>query len=289
MDMSGEYRIAAPRQTVWVALNDPETLKQCIPGCEEIDKVSDTEFTAKVRAKVGPVSARFSGRVQLVDMDPPNGYRIVGEGTGGAAGFAKGGAKVALAEAGAETVLTYTAEAQVGGKLAQIGSRLIQGTAKKYADDFFGNFSRLVAGGGPALPATPAVTAPTPAPAASVQPEEQAARPMAPPSFPPAQPKSEPVPSAAPLPEVPVQPETAAILSGAGGDTAAVPTAVDSPAGLAHAEEDARTEAEASRPAATTGAPPFTAPPPPSSKGLHPVVWIGALVIIVVILLMIFS
>ena len=105
-------------------LNDPETLKQCIPGCESIEKVSDTEFTAKVRAKVGPVSARFAGKVTLSDLDPPSGYTISGEGTGGVAGFAKGGAKVALDEEGGETVLRYGVQAQVGGKLAQIGSRL---------------------------------------------------------------------------------------------------------------------------------------------------------------------
>ena len=298
MDMSGEYRIAAPRQTVWAALNDPEMLKQCIPGCEEIDKVSDTEFTAKVRAKVGPVSARFSGRVQLVDMDPPNGYRIVGEGTGGAAGFAKGGAKVALAEEGAETVLTYAAEAQVGGKLAQIGSRLIQGTAKKYADDFFGNFSRLVAGGGAALPATPAVTAPTPAPAASIQPEEQAARPMATPDFPPAQPKTEPVPATAPLPEIPVSPATAAIMTGAGPDPTAVPIADDS--AQPGQDHDGRSDASSADAAAdvavartpmaakvSTGADPAPASTP--AKGLNPVIWIGAIVVIVVILLVLFS
>ncbi|MEM9683485.1 MAG: carbon monoxide dehydrogenase subunit G, partial [Pseudomonadota bacterium] len=130
MDMTGEYRIPAPREAVWKALNDPDVLKQCIPGCEEIDKKSDTEFAAKVTAKVGPVKAKFGGEVQLSDLDPPNGYTISGEGTGGAAGFAKGGAKVALAEDGAETVLSYTVNATVGGKLAQIGSRLIDSTAK---------------------------------------------------------------------------------------------------------------------------------------------------------------
>ena len=110
---------------MWQALNDPEVLKQCIPGCDEIEKTSDTEFSAKVTAKVGPVKAKFSGAVTLSDMDPPNGYTISGEGTGGAAGFAKGGAKVALAEYGSDTILTYDVNATVGGKLAQIGSRLI--------------------------------------------------------------------------------------------------------------------------------------------------------------------
>jgi len=147
MDMTGEYRIPAPRERVWAALNDPDVLRQCIAGCESLEKISDTELTAKVRAKVGPVSATFSGKVTLSDLDPPAGYRISGEGTGGAAGFAKGGATVSLAEDGPDaTVLRYNAEAQVGGKLAQIGSRLIQGTAKKMADDFFTRFANLVAG-----------------------------------------------------------------------------------------------------------------------------------------------
>ncbi len=147
MDMSGEYRIEAPRERVWAALNDPEVLRQCIPGCEEIEKVSDTEFTAKAKVKVGPVNAKFAGRVTLSDIDPPNGYTITGEGQGGAAGFGKGGAKVALRDDGPDaTMLAYTAEAQVGGKLAQIGSRLVQGTAKKMADDFFARFQEIVGG-----------------------------------------------------------------------------------------------------------------------------------------------
>ncbi|WP_448205505.1 SRPBCC domain-containing protein [Azospirillum sp. sgz302134] len=145
MDMSGSQRIAAPRETVWKALNDPDILRQCIPGCEEVQKVSDTAFTAKVVAKVGPVSAKFSGKVALSDLDPPNGYTITGEGSGGAAGFGKGGAKVTLEPDGdAATVLTYTAHAQVGGKLAQIGSRLVDATARKMADDFFTRFTAVV-------------------------------------------------------------------------------------------------------------------------------------------------
>lgn len=147
MDMTGEYRIPASRETVWQALNDPEVLKQCIPGCEEIDKKSDTEFSAKVVAKVGPVKAKFGGDVTLSDLDPPNGYTISGQGTGGAAGFAKGGAKVDLAENGGETVLSYTVNATVGGKLAQIGSRLIDSTAKKMANQFFSKFAEVVGDG----------------------------------------------------------------------------------------------------------------------------------------------
>jgi carbon monoxide dehydrogenase subunit G len=163
--MSGEYRIEAERDAVWAALNDPEVLKQAIPGCQEIDKISDTELAAKVKVKVGPVSAKFNGNVILSDLDPPNGYTISGEGKGGPAGFAKGGAKVRLETDGAATILHYEVEAHVGGKLAQIGSRLIDATAKKMAGDFFAKFAEVV--GGPAAveavaPASEA--APSPAP-----------------------------------------------------------------------------------------------------------------------------
>lgn len=144
MKMTGEYTIAAPRQTVWHALNDPEVLKQSIPGCQSVDRSTDTEYAATVVAKVGPVKARFSGQVTLSDIDPPNGYRISGEGSGGVAGFARGGADVALRDAPEGTVLSYTVDAQVGGKLAQIGSRLIDSTAKKMAGDFFRTFGEIV-------------------------------------------------------------------------------------------------------------------------------------------------
>jgi len=144
MEMTGEYRIPAPRETVWSALNDPAILQACIPGCESLERGADNEFKATVRAKVGPVSARFSGKVTLSDFDPPKSYRISGEGQGGAAGFAKGGAVVNLEEDGSGTILRYTADAQVGGKLAQIGSRLIDGTAKKLADEFFEAFAAKV-------------------------------------------------------------------------------------------------------------------------------------------------
>ncbi|NKB44883.1 MAG: carbon monoxide dehydrogenase [Alphaproteobacteria bacterium] len=145
MDMSGSYDIAAPREAVWAALNDIDVLKACIPGCESITKHSETELEATVSAKVGPVKAKFAGAVTLSDMDPPNGYTISGEGKGGAAGFAKGGAKVSLAENGASTTLSYEVSANVGGKLAQIGSRLIDSTAKKMADQFFSKFSEQAA------------------------------------------------------------------------------------------------------------------------------------------------
>ncbi len=132
MDMTGEYRIPAPREKVWEALNDPEVLTKCIPGCQELNKESDTELTATVKTKVGPVSATFKGKVTLSDINPPESYTITGEGTGGAAGFAKGGAEVSLEEDGGVTILRYTAKAQVGGKLAQIGSRLIDSTSRKW-------------------------------------------------------------------------------------------------------------------------------------------------------------
>ena len=145
MNLNGEYKIDAPREKVWAALNDPEVLQRSIAGCEELEKTSDTSFAAKVKAKVGPVSARFKGEVTLSELDPPNGYRIDGEGKGGAAGFAKGGATVELHEDGGGTLLKYQADAKVGGKLAQIGSRLIDGTANKMANDFFGRFAEEVA------------------------------------------------------------------------------------------------------------------------------------------------
>ncbi len=147
MDMTGQHTIPAPRQTVWEALNDPDVLKQCIPGCEEIERTGDNGFTAKVSVKVGPVKAKFGGAVTLSDIDPPNGYTISGEGKGGAAGFAKGGAKVKLddVDGGAATLLSFEVNAAIGGKLAQLGARLIDSTAKKYANDFFETFSAIAA------------------------------------------------------------------------------------------------------------------------------------------------
>lgn len=167
MDMSGEYRIPAPRERVWAALNDPEILRQAIPGCESVTKTSDTDMEAAVTAAVGPVKARFKGKVTLSDMNPPESYTITGEGTGGAAGFAKGSAQVSLRQDGADTVMSYVVKASVGGKLAQIGSRLIDGTAKKMADEFFTRFVALAgnpaADDATAAPTAPAVAVATPA------------------------------------------------------------------------------------------------------------------------------
>lgn len=145
MDMTGTQHIEAPRDVVWAALNDIDVLKQSIPGCQSIEKVSDTEMTAKVTLKVGPVKANFAGKVTLSDLDPPNGYTISGEGSGGAAGFAKGSAVVHLVEDGGATNLNYEVKAQVGGKIAQLGSRLIDATSKKLAGEFFEKFSEAVA------------------------------------------------------------------------------------------------------------------------------------------------
>jgi carbon monoxide dehydrogenase subunit G len=155
MDMNGEYRIAAPQQVVWDALNDPEILRACITGCETVEKVSDTEFTAKVTFKVGPVKAKFTGDVTLSDIDAPNSYTISGSGKGGAAGFGKGGAQVSLKTDGDETVLTYTANASVGGKLAQVGQRLIDSTSKKLATQFFSRFAAHLSGDAEIEPGAP--------------------------------------------------------------------------------------------------------------------------------------
>jgi hypothetical protein len=148
MEMTGEYRIPAPRQRVWEALNDPAILKACIPGCRQLEKVSDTDFTAIVATKVGPVSATFRGSVNLSDLDPPNGYTLTGQGQGGAAGFARMGARVSLKQDSDDTLLAYAAQADIGGKLASVGSRLVQTVARKNADDFFSAFARHLGGTG---------------------------------------------------------------------------------------------------------------------------------------------
>jgi len=182
MELTGEQLIPAPRQAVWDALYDPEVLRQCIAGCESVTKTSDTEFEAAVQVKVGPVKARFKGKVSLLDLDPPNSCTISGEAQGGvAAGFGKGNAKVHLADAeNGATRLTYAVNAQVGGKLAQIGARLIDGVAAKMAEDFFAKFNQLVAGpAGGTETATTTVQAAQDV-AADASPKPAAAQPSAP-------------------------------------------------------------------------------------------------------------
>ncbi len=253
MEIKGEYRIPAPRQKVWEALNDPEILKQCIPGCDLLEKLSDTEMNGKVTARVGPVSAKFAGKVTLSDMNPPESYTIMGEGQGGVAGFAKGGAKVHLAEKGAETVLTYTADAQVGGKLAQIGSRLIQSTARSMADQFFSKFAGVVGAGGggeaAAMPQSP------PLKAAGASPAPQAA--------------PEPAPEPAPAPSA-----TEATAREAA-------TAAPKPPPRAELAEEARP--------APGQVPPTPAPGPAQRKGLSPAVWIAGIIVVVAVVLAAFA
>lgn len=174
MEMTGSQLIPAPRAAVWAALNDAEILRQCITGCDSLEKTSDTSFEATVTVKLGPVKAKFKGKVQLSDIDPPNGYTISGEAQGGvAAGFGKGSAKVSLSDEAGGTKLDYAVNAQVGGKLAQIGARLIDATAAKMADEFFTSFNAKVASAAAAeaAPVEAAATAaaePMPAPAAPV-------------------------------------------------------------------------------------------------------------------------
>src|SRR5690349_15079260 len=147
MQMSDSQRIPAPKEKVWAALNNPDILKQCIPGCQSLKMTSPAEMTATVVFKVGPVKTTFGGKVTLSDLDPPNSYRIAGEGSGGIAGFAKGGASVKLsAESPDVTILFYDVDAQIGGKLAQLGSRLIDSTARKLASEFFASFGEVVGG-----------------------------------------------------------------------------------------------------------------------------------------------
>ena len=148
MVIEGEERIDAPVQKVWEGLNDPDVLEKSIPGCQSLEKKSDREFAAIVSLKIGPIKAKFNGEVELKNLKPPHAYTIEGEGKGGVAGFAKGGADVTLTEDGPDkTILTYSAKADVGGKMAQLGGRLIQSTAKKLAGQFFSNFNKEVSGG----------------------------------------------------------------------------------------------------------------------------------------------
>ena len=169
MDMTGERRIPAPRQKVWEALNDTAMLKACIPGCDSLEKIGEADLKATAALKIGPISAKFAGKVTLSDIDPPNGYTITGEGQGGVAGFAKGGASVRLADDGDGTLLTYDVKAQVGGKIAQLGARLIDATAKQMSDQFFDRFTAAL---------TPAPQAATPAAPLAAAPREVLGVPM---------------------------------------------------------------------------------------------------------------
>lgn len=171
MEMANTRLVPAPRERVWEALNDPATLKACIPGCESFEREGDDAYRATVAAKVGPVSAKFTGKLTLADITPPAGYMLKFEGQGGAAGFAKGEAKVALEAAPEDqTALSYTVKAQVGGKLAQIGSRLIDAAAAKLADDFFTRFVEAVTPPVTAAVEVPEAAPPVPAPVPGPEP-----------------------------------------------------------------------------------------------------------------------
>ena len=196
MKMNGEFRVPTDRETVWRALNDPEVLKECLPGCQEIEKTSDTEMSATLAIKVGPVKATFKGGVTLSDLDPPNGYTLSGQGQGGTAGFASGEAKVKLVEEDGATVVQYDVDAKVGGKLAQIGSRLIDSTAKKLAKQFFDSLAEKLGGGEEpetaaesAQETEPAPALPEPAAPPADAPAESAPAPDAGPALPPAAPR----------------------------------------------------------------------------------------------------
>lgn len=173
MHMSGEQRIAASREKVWQGLNDPEVLRQCIPGCQALEKEADNRFAAIAEVKIGPIGARFKGNVQLSDLDPSNGYTITGSGSGGIAGNAKGSARVRLTDdPSGGTLVSYTVDAEVGGRMAQLGGPIIDATAKNLAGKFFARFGEVVSGAESAAPQpdTPAFDGPAPAapPAASV-------------------------------------------------------------------------------------------------------------------------
>ena len=144
MEMRGEYQISADRQTVWDALNEPEVLRDCLEGCESFDKVSNSDFKARITTKVGPIKTTFACSIQLTDIDPPNAYTISGQGNGGASGFARGSIKVSLSESEGATVLGYAVDASLRGKIGQMGSRVVNSVARSMADKFFGNFMAIV-------------------------------------------------------------------------------------------------------------------------------------------------
>jgi carbon monoxide dehydrogenase subunit G len=257
MEMTGEHRIAAPRAVVWDGLNDAEVLRRSIPGCDTLEKTSPTEMTATVTAKVGPVKASFGGQVTLSNLNPPESYTISGEGKGGAAGFAKGGADVKLVEDGDGTILQYSVKANIGGKLAQLGARLIDGTAKKMADDFFVRFAAEVeqrAGGAPAVPAAAVVE---PLTAAPVLPE--AAEAIA----------EIPVP-------IPVPPAEETVI--------APPSPADAPA-AASAQPVAAPQPVPTEPRPIPPSPAPSVPATDRRGGLSPAIWISGLVVIVLVLL----
>jgi carbon monoxide dehydrogenase subunit G len=166
MKMNGEQMIAAPRDRVWAALNDPEVLKQCIPGCQSLEKEADDRLKATVAIKIGPIGAKFAGAVTLSELDPPNSYVISGEGQGGNAGFARGGARVSLADEGEGTRLTYSVDAEVGGRLAQVGGPIVDATAKQLAGTFFKKFGAIVSAESKA-PAATSAAIPDAAPASA--------------------------------------------------------------------------------------------------------------------------
>lgn len=192
MQMRGEQRIAAGRERVWAALNDPEVLRQCIPGCQSLEKEGEDRFAAVAEVKIGPIGARFKGAVDLTELDPPNGYVLVGSGNGGIAGNAKGSARVRLREDAGNTLLSYDVDAQVGGRMAQLGGPIIDATAKQLAGKFFAKFGEIV-GDRPASNVPPAATSAAPATAVGEPAPLAAALPAA---------ASSPVPYAEPAPQV---------------------------------------------------------------------------------------
>jgi len=270
MELTGEYRIEAPRDRVWDALNDPDVLRRCIPGCESLEQISSTRMTARTETKIGPVKARFTGEVTRSDVNAPESCTLSGEGKGGAAGFAKGTARVRLAEDGAATVLTYTVDATVGGKLAQLGSRLVAGTARKLSDEFFGRFAEVVA----PVPAAEAVSGAAEARAPDLPPTPEPGLAHAPAAAPEGTAEAAPAPPAGPAGAEAERARTAAIAGTAGAGEAAVTV-----------EPAAPPPPGAPPPAAQAG----PGDGPAGSRGLRPVVWVAGIVALVAALILAFS